>query len=151
MQYFLKAHGKSLNLFSNRTKIVGHCTWRPWGHKFSIKLFFLQYLTFWRRDYFFFNFSTPVYKMWIIQSNRTKIVGHCTWRPGTHILHKIIFLQYLTFWRRIFFFLILAHPVYNMWIIQEPNTLELWNKLHFEEKNGEYIPCLTYSVPIFVE
>jgi len=31
-------------------------------------------------------------------------------------------------------FLILAHPVYKMWIIQEPNTLELWNKLHFEEK-----------------
>jgi hypothetical protein len=26
-------------------------------------------------------------------------------------------------------------------------------KLHFEEekKNGEYIPCLKYSVPIFVE
>ena len=23
------------------------------------------------------------------------------------------------------FFLILAHPVYKMWIIQEPNTLEL--------------------------
>jgi hypothetical protein len=43
-------------------------------------------------------------------------------------------------------------PVYKMWIIQEPNTLELWNKLHFEEgKNGEYMPCLKYSVPIFVE
>jgi len=50
------------------------------------------------------------------------------------------------------FFLILAHPVYKMCIIQEPNTLELWNKLHFEEeKNEEYIPCLKYSVPIFVE
>ena len=24
-----------------------------------------------------------------------------------------------------------------MWIIQEPNTLELWNKLHFEEKKTE--------------
>ena len=35
---------------------------------------------------------------------------------------------------------------------QEPNTLELCNKLHFEEKkNGEYIPCLKYSVRIFVE
>ena len=43
-------------------------------------------------------------------------------------------------------------PVYKMWIIQEPNKLELWNKLHFEEeKNGEYIPCLKYAVPIFVE
>ena len=50
------------------------------------------------------------------------------------------------------FFLILAHPVYKMWIIQEPNTLELWNKLHFEEERyGECIPCLKYSVPIFVE
>ena len=32
------------------------------------------------------------------------------------------------------FFLILAHSVYKMWIIQEPNMLELLNKLHFEEK-----------------
>ena len=47
------------------------------------------------------------------------------------------------------FFLILAQPVYKMWIIQDPNTLELWNKLHL--KKGEYIICLKYSVPIFVE
>ena len=32
------------------------------------------------------------------------------------------------------FFLILAHSVYKMWIIQGPNKLELWNKLHFKEK-----------------
>jgi len=32
------------------------------------------------------------------------------------------------------FFLILAHSVYKMWIIQETSTLELWNKLHFEEE-----------------
>jgi len=37
------------------------------------------------------------------------------------------------------FFLVLAHPVYKMWIIQEPNTIELWNKLHFEEENTESI------------
>ena len=50
------------------------------------------------------------------------------------------------------FFFNFSTPVYKMWIIQEPNKLELWNKLHFEEeKNGEYIPCLKYSVPIFVE
>jgi hypothetical protein len=40
----------------------------------------------------------------------------------------------LTFWRRYYYFVILAHPVYKTWIIQEPNTLELWNKLHFEDK-----------------
>ena len=45
----------------------------------------------------------------------------------------------LTFWRWNFFFLILAHPVYKMWIIQEPNTLELWNKLHFEKEKTESI------------
>ena len=49
-------------------------------------------------------------------------------------------------------FWILAHSVYKMWIIQEPNKLALWNKLDFEEKkNGEYRACLKYSVPIFVE
>ena len=32
------------------------------------------------------------------------------------------------------FFLILAHPVHKMWIIQEPSVLELWNKLYFEGK-----------------
>ena len=37
------------------------------------------------------------------------------------------------------FFKILAHPVYKMWIIQEPNKLELWNKLHFEEKETKRI------------
>ena len=36
--------------------------------------------------------------------------------------------------RSILIFLILAHPVYKMWIIQEPNKLALWNKLHFEEE-----------------
>ena len=31
------------------------------------------------------------------------------------------------------FFLISAHSVYKMWIIQEPKKLALWNKLRFEE------------------
>jgi len=45
----------------------------------------------------------------------------------------------LTFWRRNYFFLVLAHPVYKMWITQEPNKLALWNKLHFEAKKKESI------------
>ena len=45
----------------------------------------------------------------------------------------------LTFWRRTYFYLIWAHPVYKMWIIQEPNMLELWNKLNFEEKKSKSI------------
>ena len=47
--------------------------------------------------------------------------------------HNVNFII-LTFRRRNYFFLILAHTVYKMWIIQEPNKLELWNKLHFKEK-----------------
>ena len=56
----------------------------------------------------------------------------------------------LTFWRRIFF-RILAHPVFKMWVIHKPNKVALWNKRHFEEKNGDYRACLKYSVRIFVE
>jgi hypothetical protein len=38
-----------------------------------------------------------------------------------------------------------------MWIIQKPKKVALWNKSHFEEKNGECAACLKYSVLIFVE
>jgi len=38
-----------------------------------------------------------------------------------------------------------------MWIIQEQKKVALWNKQHFEEKNGECAACLKYSVLIFVE
>ena len=38
-----------------------------------------------------------------------------------------------------------------MWIIQEQKKVALWNKRHFEEKNGEGAACLKYSVLIFVE
>ena len=69
------------------------------------------------------------------------------------LTHKRYAVQYNEpFDAGIIIFLILAHPVYKMWIIQEPNMLELWNKLHFEEeKIGEYIACLKHSVPVFVE
>ena len=33
----------------------------------------------------------------------------------------------------------------------EPKNVALWNKWHFEEKNGEFAACLKYSVFIFVE
>jgi len=50
-----------------------------------------------------------------------------------------------------FYILVLAHPVGKMWKIQEPKKVELWNKRHFEEKNGERAACLKYSVIIFAE
>ena len=52
---------------------------------------------------------------------------------GLFKLHHCMTRILLTFWRRNYF-LILANSVYKMWIIQEPNKLELWNKLHFKEK-----------------
>jgi hypothetical protein len=56
----------------------------------------------------------------------------------------------LTFWCRNYFFLILAHPVYKMWIIQDPNKLELWNKPNFEEekKRRVYTMCKIFSTYI---
>ena len=44
----------------------------------------------------------------------------------------------LTFWRRNYF-LNFSTTVNKMWIIQEPNMLELWNKLHFEEEKTDSI------------
>jgi len=38
-----------------------------------------------------------------------------------------------------------------MWIIHKAKKVTLWNKRHFEEKNGECAACLKYSVIIVVE
>ena len=38
-----------------------------------------------------------------------------------------------------FFFQILAHPVFKMWVIQKPNKVALWSKRHSEEKKMEII------------
>ena len=48
------------------------------------------------------------------------------------VLHTYFIL--ISFWRRNFFFQILAHPVFKMWVIQKPNKVALWNKRNFEEK-----------------
>ena len=101
----------------------------------KLKLNSFPCLTFWSRN-FFFNFSTP--SIWNVNNTGNKYA---------RIMKQIAFWRgkngeytsLLTFWRRNFF-LILAHPVYKMWIIQETNTLELWNKLHFEEEKTESIP-----------
>jgi len=41
------------------------------------------------------------------------------------IMHPTYWAAILNFWRRKYFFLILAHPVYKMLIKQETNMLEL--------------------------
>ena len=65
-----------------------------------------------------------------------------------HNIYIYIYI-YLPFGAGIIF-LILAH-LYIKCEQYRKNTLELWNKLHFEEKKGEYIPYLKNSVPIFVK
>jgi hypothetical protein len=49
----------------------------------------------------------------------------------------------LTLWRRSFF-KIFTHPVFKMWIIQEPNKVELWNKRHFKRKERRL--CSTFKI-----
>jgi len=68
---------------------------------------------------------------------------HCLSCYGMHFNIILVSLQefnefgrqkvVLNFWRWKYFFFNFSTPVYKMWIIQEPNTLELWSKLHFEE------------------
>ena len=65
------------------------------------------------------------------------IVTRAAWRQQSHCaLQRRLHAQLnsLNLLAPELFFLILAYPVYKMWITQEPNTLKLWNKLHFEEK-----------------
>jgi hypothetical protein len=57
---------------------------------------------------------------------------------GLHVKYALFLSDFNLLAPELFFF-ILAHPVYKMWIIQELNMLELWNKLHFEKKKTESI------------
>jgi hypothetical protein len=51
-----------------------------------------------------------------------------------------------------FFFLILAHSVFQMWILQEPKKVAYYEyTASWREKSGECAACLEYSVSIFVE
>ena len=63
-------------------------------------------------------------KSWICCDNHAKHI---------HYMGKMRRWRVLTLWRRNFF-LILAHPVYKMWITQEPKKVALSNKRHSEEK-----------------
>ena len=57
----------------------------------------------------------------------------------TRTLHYAGFIEIINLFAPELFFLILAHPVYKTWKIQEPNMYDLWNKLDFEEEKTESI------------
>jgi hypothetical protein len=74
------------------------------------------------------------------------------WMENTGNFVRISYRKHINLLAMDFFFQILAHPVFKMWVIQKPNKVALWNKRHFEEKkNWDYTACLKYSVRIFVE
>ena len=120
-------NASKLNCSLKQQPVGHHCCW----DMKSVNAVLGQILlTFWRRNYFF-KFSTS-----------------CIQNVNNTVTKQVRIMKQTAFWRE-------KNgeytPVYKMWIIQEPNKLELWNKLHFEEKkNGEYTPCLKYSVPVFV-
>ena len=103
--------------------------WHPWK---SVDRDYLSY-TFW--------FTATLDVSSQIAVNNTGAISMCECLPFMCIFFSFSKTQagtrnwILTFWHRSYFFLILARPIYKTWIIQEQNTLELWNKLRFEEKN----------------
>jgi len=59
-------------------------------------------------------------------------------KPNTFVFFvALLETNYLNLLAPESFFKTLAHSVYKMWIKQEPNTLELWKKLHVEEEKME--------------
>jgi hypothetical protein len=105
------------------------------GKRFSL----VTLLTF-RRQNYFFNFSTPCIQN--VNNTGTKYVTimkqTAFWREKNGE-----YIPCLTFWRRNYFFNF-STPVYKMWIIQEPNVRIMKQTAFWREKNGEYIPYLTF-------
>jgi hypothetical protein len=84
---------------------------------------------------------------WAVNKRRDNKLKNCCIRLVIYfnctMMHGLTNLKFYTY--------ILAHSVCKMWIIHEPKRVALWNKRHFEEKNGECAACLKYSVLIFAE
>jgi hypothetical protein len=81
--------------------------------------------------------------------------GQAGWPDHEHSTAKLVIYLNCTMMHRLtnlkFYIKIFAHSVCKMWIIQESKKVALWNKRHFEEKNGECAACLKCLVLIFVE
>ena len=79
--------------------------------------------------------------VWSVVPQRVAAHGeypYCCWNCAVGRIQNMAMTS-LTFWRRIFFFQIVAHPVFKMWVIQKPNKVALWNKRHFEGEKMEII------------
>ena len=95
--------------------------------------FVLYSLTFWRRNYLL-NFSTPC----IENVNNTgtkyaKIMKQTAfWRAKTESIYHV-------------YFLILAHPVHNMWIIRKQIRYNYGTNCILKMKKRSYIQCLFFN------
>ena len=123
-------------------KILGRDEWR---------VLFLGRLTFWKRSSWFIlkrrlvgsqswfgNLREDIYLVPFSKSNDDPLNHPSLALPGVFTDVRIM-VFILTFWRWIFFFQILAHPVFKLWVIHKPNKVALWNKRHFEERKMEII------------
>jgi hypothetical protein len=63
----------------------------------------------------------------------------CTWNKTADYILSHICEENINLLAPELFFFNFSTPAHKMWIIQEPNTLEIWNKLYFEEKKTESI------------
>ena len=77
-----------------------------------------------------------------VNNEHLHMAGHCWENPQLKtfspiIVHPNTVGYCLNLLAPELFFFNFSTPVYKMWIIQEPNKLELWNKLHFKEKKTE--------------
>jgi hypothetical protein len=96
------------------------------------------------------NYSWNLYYFYFFDLNKTSWRWHFAAETCRKLLFLISFILLSAFLVGIsvlrnqfnllakeFCFLILAHPVCKMWIIQAPKRVALWNKRHFEEKKTE--------------
>jgi len=92
-------------------------------------------------------------RIFLLTSLHPPVATYCYAIVAYSTQHKKLSTFQLTFWRQkyIYIFLILAHPVCKMWIIQEQNVTIMKQTAFWRGKNGDYIPCLKYSVHIIIE
>jgi hypothetical protein len=86
-----------------------------------------------RGCYEFFSEVLPTYRL--SPSKHNKISNHKY--NNTSIYRPTQLITFFNPFSPELFLKILAHPVFKMWIIQEPNKVELWNRRHFEERKPE--------------
>ena len=113
---------------------IGHPNMRCWRVKFM--QFFPSPVTFFfvcREGYLHLN-NFMLLTLWGLKWVPTLLCKRLETYVATHYFACLTIHFCLTFWRWIFFFKILAHPVFKMWVIQKPNKVALWNKRHFEER-----------------